>query len=797
MTEDSPWELPPTAVHPTKMLKLFSDLRIKPSELDPEILKLFVPLAHKVDQENDQHIYALGKLIAEAFTIHNGVTHILENEEWDFVGVYYGSIDHFCHAFIYFHPPQMENIDDHEYELYKDVINACYIFHDRMLGRLLQLAGDDATVIVCSDHGFHSDELRPKGIPNVPAGPAIWHRDQGIIIAKGPNIKKDQLVHGANLLDITPTILHAMDLPIARDMDGRPLLEIFENASQLKTIDSWETRKGKFKDGMHPDSAKVSEEESKAILDQFVALGYIDRPDEENMDETIKTTIRENNWNLARSYLDSGNVSEAIPVLEEIVDSAPDRLDYVMTLANCLQSYGLHDVANELVSGVLPYDPQDVAINHTLADFALASGDIEKAAEHVQIVEKELAEHPTLRGAYTAGRWLTLATTYFKLKQYGKSLEHAQKAVEADPDFARGYLSMAQSLVKLKRYEEAADVALSAVELEHHLAQGHFVLGVALGKMQQWKESYDAFVSALHYSPFYRATHRMLAIVCNRLGNTDAANLHRAQAGALLQEHRNSKGTLRAEADELAQRMKARIPKIIQAHEEAARRREENPPQKGGVKPLPPELEFSGKTFCIVSGLPRSGTSLMMQMLEKGGLPPMTDNERVADDDNPEGYYEWEAIKKVQKDPEMIERAEGKATKVISMLLPYLPQEHDYKIIFVARPIEEIVASQKKMIERRGTTGAALNEKELEESLTRHRRETIRLIRRRYDMRLLIVDYHTLLSNPEIPIKRIQAFLGPEFLPNASAMSGAIRPELYRNRGHKLKKDKSEQKQPG
>src|SRR5438445_11951713 len=110
----------------------------------------------------------------------------------------------------------------------------------------------------------------------------------------------------------------------------------------------------------------------------------------------------------------------------------------------------------------------------------------------------------------------------------------------------------------------------------------------------------------------------------------------------------------------------------------------------------------------IVSGLPRSGTSLMMQMLTAGGMPVLTDGERQADTDNPRGYFEWERIKLLPQQPECIAEAEGKAVKVISQLLFALPDGRDYRVIFLQRPLPEVVASQAEMIRRRGTTGAAL-----------------------------------------------------------------------------------------
>src|SRR5262249_56905877 len=104
----------------------------------------------------------------------------------------------------------------------------------------------------------------------------------------------------------------------------------------------------------------------------------------------------------------------------------------------------------------------------------------------------------------------------------------------------------------------------------------------------------------------------------------------------------------------------------------------------------------------VVSGLPRSGTSLMMQMLQVGGMPLLIDDLRPPDADNPNGYWEYEPVKCLQQDNFWIPKAEGKAVKVISALLQYLPPQHTYKIIFMQRPLPEILASQTVMLERRG-----------------------------------------------------------------------------------------------
>ena len=122
----------------------------------------------------------------------------------------------------------------------------------------------------------------------------------------------------------------------------------------------------------------------------------------------------------------------------------------------------------------------------------------------------------------------------------------------------------------------------------------------------------------------------------------------------------------------------------------------------------------------VVSGLPRSGTSLMMQMLDAGGLPVLSDGERKPDTDNPKGYLEWERIKQLPKDPNLIAEAEGKVVKVISQLLLLLPAGREYRIILMQRPLSEVLKSQDEMLRRRGNAESIGNTSAIEEAFQRH-----------------------------------------------------------------------------
>jgi hypothetical protein len=180
----------------------------------------------------------------------------------------------------------------------------------------------------------------------------------------------------------------------------------------------------------------------------------------------------------------------------------------------------------------------------------------------------------------------------------------------------------------------------------------------------------------------------------------------------------------------------------------------------------------------IVSGLPRSGTSLMMQMLVAGGMTALSDGERAADDDNPRGYLEWERIKTLPNDPGCIAEAEGKVVKVISQLLLSLPAGHEYRVIFMERPMAEVIASQDQMRRRRG------NYKEgpdISSMFEKHLRQVEAWMRERPYVRTLRVAYREALQKPEEISGQIVEFLGVPL--NVEAMAEQVDGALYRNRG--------------
>jgi hypothetical protein len=182
----------------------------------------------------------------------------------------------------------------------------------------------------------------------------------------------------------------------------------------------------------------------------------------------------------------------------------------------------------------------------------------------------------------------------------------------------------------------------------------------------------------------------------------------------------------------------------------------------------------------IVSGLPRSGTSLMMQMLVAGGMTPLSDGERAADADNPRGYLEWERIKQLPNDPSCIAEAEGKVVKVISRLLLSVPAGHEYRVIFMQRPLPEVLASQDEMMRRRGTYKEGANPAIMTAAFEKHLREVYAWFDTRPYVHPLRLSYHDVLRDPLDISGKLAGFLG---LPlDLSAMAQQVDATLYRNR---------------
>lgn len=192
------------------------------------------------------------------------------------------------------------------------------------------------------------------------------------------------------------------------------------------------------------------------------------------------------------------------------------------------------------------------------------------------------------------------------------------------------------------------------------------------------------------------------------------------------------------------------------------------------------ETETKQKDIIVVSGLPRSGTSMLMKMLAEGGLEVVTDSLRTADDDNPNGYFEFEPVKQMTDgNTEWLDHAQGRVVKVISALLEHLPAKYHYRVIFMERPLQEVLSSQKKMLANRAED-SSIGDAEMEEQFSRHLAAIKYWLARQANIEVLYVEYGKLLAEPIPACATIANFIGHPV--DVEKMQSVPNERLYRNR---------------
>ena len=710
-------QLTDKAIHPKSLANTLKELRMHPNEITKEHILPFMPQAAKIDQKdpnknNKNGLIPFSKLMAESVSVHNAATYLMDNTEWDFMAVYYDYIDHICHGFMKFHPPKLPKIEQDDYDIYHNVVNSAYRFQDMMLGRTLSMISDDTTVILMSDHGFESGHKRILEMPKLNAAPALDHRQFGIFVAMGPNIKKNEKIFGVSLIDIAPTILHHFNLPIGKDMDGKAVLDIYTTFEEPKYIDSWEDVKGDFGELDKEDDTVFSDEET---MDQLIELGYIEKPDDE-IEVAIHNTRCDLKHNLARVYLGKRDFKSAKPLLLELIEEKDsiNLAHYYMDLMNvCVKLEEFSDA--EIFLKEFKKIKTEVKFNVFFieTDILLSKG---KIIEAENLLKDAIKKGGTTEKLYRLGE-------VFKLQnKLQNSKECFEKAIQIEPDKAKYNNALAEVLIELGEYEEAAEYAYTSIELVKYYPVAHYTLGVALEKMGDLKNAQIAYKTAMILKP---------------------KSFHRAEKALENIEHQ-----LLEQKD-----LKNKVTNL-----------------------------YYDNQIVIVSGLPRSGTSLMMQMLVKGGIKALVDEKREADISNPKGYFEFEPVMSIHKDNSWLDQGQNKTVKIVAPLLKFIDPKFRYKVIFMKRDLNEIIKSQRIMTGR----DANILPVKLYNSYVNLLDGVEKWKDKEPGVEMIYLNYKDVLENPKENISVIEKFIGEKL--DKEAMESCIDRSLYRNRLEKLAK---------
>ena len=345
------------------------------------------------------------------------------------------------------------------------------------------------------------------------------------------------------------------------------------------------------------------------------------------------------------------------------------------------------------------------------------------------------------------------------LRLWRRAEEAFRTMLDIDPASANAHLGLAECLLPRRRFAEALQEATAAAGLVYHQPRAHYTAGVALSKLGRYEEASAALQTAVSQNPVFPRAHRRLArLYAGPLEDAERATQHREleqQCRRRLADYRDGKP------------VPSRHALLI----------DEGTAVLGADLPGTDAGKALDDTIVVVSGLPRSGTSMMMQMLAAGGCPVLVDDRRAADESNQRGYFEFEAATRLAQDHGWLDQATGKAVKIVAQLLPRLPLHRKYRVIFMERPLTEVVASQQMMLERLGRS----NQRSASAQLARtfHKQvETVGKILTNHARQISVVsvNYAEALSNPRETAARVNRFLGGTL--DESAMAAAVSPAL-------------------
>ena len=736
-----------------------------PHEVERGLLAWFFPGLTPADLEHDQRPLKLLKHLSELYSLHNAAIALATDRPAVLLAVYYHFLDWICHDYAEFAPPRRPDVCAADFTRYSEALARACELQDLLLGDLLRAAGPDTSVLLVSDHGFLSGEARPTRTPGITAGIAAWHRPEGILVASGPLFHTGgQRVRGARLFDLAPTVLHALGLPVGRDLPGRVLETVAARPAPVAWLPSWETTPPS-----HPlPAAPASPPAQDGVLDDFAALGYVSTPDADPAADNT-TLLRDLAWNLGHALLHADRLEEALAQLETAWFHAPELPHLATALARCQARLGLVPEAQTTLAAVRDFVGASPAPDLLLAELRLQFGAPAETLEHLRRAAALGAPPATLR--------FHQSCALLQLKRLDEAHALAAEWAAAEPSSPLPSLLRARAFFREQDYDADRPLAQARGASHPELPLAWFTLGQIERRSGQPAAAEAAHARALALRPdftFARAGQRLAAHEKHQAEDASRfLTLPHLDFAALLAEPGQPSPAALASHARLRAASRARLATLAAAR---SARRATTAPVDVFSPPLPPAAPA-----VIVSGLPRSGTSLLMQMLAAAGLPPKTDGLRPPDAHNPRGFFEWEPIKTLAQNPGRLREAAGHAVKVVSSQLAHVPPDSPCRVLWIDRDIAEIAASQEKMLRALHPERALEPLPERHARLARHRDETLAQAATRAHP-LLRISHARLLREPAAIAGEIAAFLGP-LLPRPEAMPACVDPTLHREKG--------------
>jgi len=445
-------------------------LRVSPEDIQAEVISHYVPDWKNLDQKRDRRLGHLRVFLATDLSHHAAMMELLKVGDWDFAAINYPALGAITAMFLPFLAPRRDWVSEQEFQLYQQTIPSAYLILDRLLRSLIEALGKETAIILTSAHGVNL-HLPPR--PLRPADNELWKSPYGVLAACGPRFGRDTLVLGATAQDLTPTILTWFGLPIGEDMEGRVLVEAFATVPEVTRVESWELERKEGR-GQSPSAPRPAGEDSAA-----------------------RSLSLESDWNLARSFLDAARYDEALPLLEKVFFSFPERLDFGHALFHCQLTVKKTQEAAETLDVLLERIPPGIGGLLPRVELLIAKGDRKEARSLAgEILALKPSEPEALR---------RLGMIFWRLREWNSLVQLSQEALQRNENEALAWLGLAEGCLRLHQPDRAMEAAHRAIGLNYFLPQAHLVLARTLLIQGRWAEAHAAMQTVLRLQPGNRA----------------------------------------------------------------------------------------------------------------------------------------------------------------------------------------------------------------------------------------------------------------------------------------------------
>ncbi len=501
---------PQGSVHPDDWREALDDFRLHASDMTGAELAALVPEAGKIDQKRDQRLATIAVKLAETVTTQNITNYCLERQSWHFLCVRFSALDQIGRVFggLSSLAEATVNEDSMDQVVYGPVLVHFYEMLDLMLGHLVDLFGDDGTVMVVSPHGMRYQPLDPSQRSNA----RELYRPQGFLCAAGPDVKPDGELLGASVLDVVPTVLRLCGQVEARDMPGRPLAEAFAFDARPSSVATWDSCR------VTPDRSADPSVLRSLPIEQ--GLPIPDRPERLHFQVAMAR---------AESLAERGATSRALAELQSL-DSEAARSDpeYLRMLAHLTLDLGDSDRAESLLRDLMRNGGKPFDEGLLRARIHTARGQHEQA---LRALFKILVQHPSQAIIH-----LFIGDEYRRLGRLQEALDAYANVLDLDSDHLRARLGRTEVLLEQGDHAAAVDSALDAVECRFTSHRAHRLLGRALEAQGQWTQAADAYTACLNLNSHDLETQAALMRLYepDRLDRPEELNRQRQRYSRLL-----------------------------------------------------------------------------------------------------------------------------------------------------------------------------------------------------------------------------------------------------------------------